>query len=724
MPVPQSNQFGVCDWNARAASTESAGDRLITDSLDGFLQYTDYKDPEVLAISGAITLLADATKLNGAFTKVVRATTPLSVPDVFTFEFDVSLTTDLPENFSNLENRLFIAATDSNGYIAGFLFSKQGMALATHAEDPAPTLLSGATEVMYRDDGELAGTLTVRANMDAPSGRLAVYLTRTSVAYNQSSGGSNWAEYPDLALRNNVQGRRSDGRYDGGIVLYASAQSADKVRIKNPQGSGQSVAFGVYSLRVHGGLNIPEERPVAAVSAPNQIVVGVPAVLNGLSSYSKNLVPVSHLWEIESAPDGSAAILDGAVRSSLPIGNDLVVRHRRPTSASNSYQVVLQAAPLQSDQISFTFLSGVLTIQLRVAPGVGGNLFVTTTATQLLDAFNRKSHPAFNQLAFDKFEILLGSTAGTSPLPTGTYTFYDAGATLGKGSDLPVTRLVPDVLGVYTVSLVVNNGIRPSFKVTSTIRASLTEQLLGHRPNTRYLFKHISDFWNLVPDKSQIETVWSAITQIISAETLTAWQNDYNKSLKSISRTYQRRWMRYTTRVEEEAHYNLIGAHFFQPLVAAFQINSTVDITVCRVVNVVTPGNTAPVASGNKLLLRSNLMPPKVMTVESIARVNSNPVEWAITFRETAPFHEVLGGSRTGRFIPDPLNPQSPTSTYFTTDGYALNGAQPGDLVRVKIGKTPDILTVVQVNPVVNNQPTENLLVLSVARPVGGLPLT
>lgn len=723
MPVPQSNQFGVCDWNARAASTQSAGDRLITDGLDGFLQYTDYQDPEVLALGGAITLLADATELNGAITKVVRATAPLPVPDVFTFEFDISLTTDLPENFSNPENRLFVAAADSNGYVAGFLFSKQGMALATHAEDPTPTLLSGAPEVMYGDDGELSGTLTIRANMDALSGRLAVYLTRTPIAYNQTSGGTNWAEYPDLALRNNVQGRRSDGKYGSGIVLYASAQSSDRARIKNLQGVGQSVAFGVHSLRIHGGLNIPKDRPIAVVSAPNQLVVGAPATLNGLNSYSKDLAPVSCLWEIESAPDGSTAILEGAVRSSLMIGNELIVRHRRPTSTSNSYQVVLQAAPAQSDQIGFTFLAGVLTIRLRVAPGVGGNLFVSTTASQLIDAFSRKSHPAFNQLVFDRFEIVLGPTAGNSPLPTGTYTFYDAGATLGKGSDLAVTRLVPDVLGAYTVSLVVNNGTRPSFKVTSTIRASLTEQLLGHRPNTRYLFKHISDFWNLVPDKGQIETVWSAITQVISAETLTAWQNDYNKSLKSISRTYQRRWRNYSTYVEEGAHYNLIGAHFSQPLVAAFQINSTADITVCRVINVVTPDNIAPAAPGNKLLLRSNLMPPKVMTVESVVRVNNNPIEWSITFRETAPFHEVLGGSRTGRFISNPLSPQSPTSAYFTTDGYSLNGAQVGDLIRIKVGKVVDILTVSQVNPVVNNQPTENLLVLSAARPVGGLPL-
>ena len=308
MPVPQSNQFGVCDWNARAASTQSAGDRLITDSLDGFLQYADYKDPEVLALSGAIALLADAAELDGPRTKVVRATASLPVPDVFTFEFDISLTTDLPENFSSPDNRLFVAAADANGYVAGFLFSKQGMALATHAEDPAPTLLSGATEVMYGDDGELVGVLTVRANMDAQSGRLAVYLTRTAVAYNQASGGDSWAEYPDLELRNNVQGRRSDGRYSSGIVLYASAQSADKVRFTNPQGSGQSVAFGVHSLRIHGGLNIPKDRPVAVVSAPNQIVVGAPATLSGLNSYSKDLSPVSYLWEIDSAPDESVML--------------------------------------------------------------------------------------------------------------------------------------------------------------------------------------------------------------------------------------------------------------------------------------------------------------------------------------------------------------------------------------------------------------------------------
>lgn len=719
MPVPQSVQFSVCDWNARAASTQDAGDRLITDPADGFFQYAT-KDQEVLLVDGAVTLLADATNLNGAITKVVRATSLLPVPDTFTFEFDISLTSDIPDNFSNPENRLFVAAVDTNGYVVGILFSKQGMALASYAEDPTPTILAGATEVMYGDDGALAGTLTVRANMDTLAGRVAVYLSRTASAYNQTTGGSNWAVYPDLELRNNVQGRLSDARYGSGIVLQASAQSAQKAL----QAVGQSVAFGVYSLRIHSGLNVPKERPVAVVSSANQVIVGAPTILDGRSSYSKDLASLTYLWEIDSAPDGSTAILEGAARSTLQIGNELIVRHRKPTSLSNVYQVVLQAAAAQSEQIKFTFLNDVLTIRLRVAPGPGGNLFVTTTANELIDAFTRKSHPAFNQILYDKFEITLGPTAGNSPLPTGTYTFYDAGATLGKGSDLPTTRLVPDVLGVYKVSLVVNNGTRPSFKVTRSIRASLTEQLLNHRPNTRYLFKHISDFWNLVPDKAQIETVWSAITQIISAETLTAWQNDYSKSLRSISRTYQRRWRNYDTSVEVSAHYSLTSSHFSLPLVAAFQLNTTNDIAVCRVVNVVTPDNIAPVSAGNKVLLRSDLMAPKVMTVESITKVQNNPIEWSITFKETAPSNAILGGSQAGRFVPDPFNPQNPSSTFFTAEGYALNGAVPGDRIRIKDGKQTLLFTVVQVNPIINNQPTENLIVLNSARPVGGLPLS
>lgn len=724
MPAPQSNQFSICDWNQRAASTTSPTDRTILDNADGYFQYATYKDPEVVGADGAVVLVADATKINGQKDLVVKTTLPLTFPsDSFTFEFDISFDDSmLPANFSEPANRIFVAAVDKDGYVAGILFSKQGLALASYAEDPYPTLLAGATDVMYGDDGKLAGPLTVRVNVDASTSRTALYVSRTLDAYNLKTGGTVWADNADLSLRNNVQSRLSDERYESGIILQASSQTLEKVLLKNPAGVAQTTAFAIYSLRVHNGLAIPAERPVAVLSAASQVVVGSSATLDGRSSFSKTLGQLTHSWEIESAPDGSRTLLEGSARATAQIANDLVVVHRKPTALANEYSVVLQAAAAQADGIKFTFSNGVLTIRLAVAPGIGGNFAVVSTANDVIDAFTNPANPAFDPTLLSTFEILLGPTNGSSPLATGTYLFSG-----GKGSDLPTTRIVPDVSGLYVISLVVYDGARPSLKVKHSLFAAVTEQLFGHRPNTQYLFRHISDFWNLVPDKAQVETIWSAITQVISAEVLAAWQHDYGKSIKDIGRLYQRRWRNYSTYQERTDHYDLVSGHFSTPLVGAFQKNTTTDVTVCRVINVVTVNATAPVAAGNKVLLKNSLTSPVVLTVESISKVKvnqDNTVEWSITFKEMAPYHENLGGSRAGRIIPDATNPNpQATSTWFTSEGYVLNGAVPGDVIRIKEGKKYLLYTVVAVNPIVNNQKYPNTVVLDSARTIGGLPI-
>lgn len=724
MPVPQSSQFSVCDWNSRAAATTSPTDRTLLDGSDGFFQYADPVGPGVVGEGGAVVLLADATKLNGAKDLVVRATVPLAVPaGSFTFEFDVSFSLEmLPDNFADPANRLFVAAVGQDGFVAGILFSKQGLALASHAEELSPTLLSGATDVMYGDDGALAGPLTVRVNVDALVGRSALYVSRTGEAYSPETGGDLWADNPDLSLRNNVQSRRGDGQYQSGIVLQASAQSLDKVLAKSPTATAQATAFAIYSLRVHDGLTIPLERPVAVLSAASQVVTGATAVLDGRSSYSKTLGQLSFAWELESAPDGSRALLDGAVRAVARVEQDLVVTYLRPTARANQYVVTLLAATDPLDPVEISFSDGVLLIRLAVQPGMGGALEVVTTAGDVLDAFRNPTNPSFDPTLLRALDVRVGPSGGSAPLPTGTFPFSG-----GSGSNLPTTRLVPDVPGLYVVSLVVLDGSRPSLKVRHSLLAAVTEQLLGHRPNTQYLFRHISDFWNLVPDKAQVETIWSAITQAVSAEVLAAWQHDYSKSIRDISRLYQRRWRHYPTFRERTEHYDLIPGHLPAPLVAVFQANTTRDVTVCRVVRVVTPDLFAPLAAGNKVLLRSSLGAPLPLTVESVSLVQANldgTREWSIVFREFAPYHEKLGSSRAGRAIPNPsiAGPQA-SSTWFTSAGYTLSSARVGDIIRIWKGKQSLLYSVADVNPVVAGQRYENVVVLNAPVGVDGLPI-
>jgi hypothetical protein len=64
-------------------------------------------------------------------------------------------------------------------------------------------------------------------------------------------------------------------------------------------------------------------------------------------------------------------------------------------------------------------------------------------------------------------------------------------------------------------------------------------------PDAKWLWTVISDFWNLVPDKQIIETIWSSVIQLIGTDLVKLWSNDRNKSLATVQNTVHRRWQKF-----------------------------------------------------------------------------------------------------------------------------------------------------------------------------------
>jgi hypothetical protein len=107
---------------------------------------------------------------------------------------------------------------------------------------------------------------------------------------------------------------------------------------------------------------------------------------------------------------------------------------------------------------------------------------------------------------------------------------------------------IPDKTGFYVVQLIVNDGELNSEPVTATVNIQLSRVPTGEGlvPDPQFLWSYISNFWQLVEDREVITSIWSSVVQMVGAELIKLWSNDYNKSLATIQSSVQRRWQKFT----------------------------------------------------------------------------------------------------------------------------------------------------------------------------------
>jgi hypothetical protein len=119
-------------------------------------------------------------------------------------------------------------------------------------------------------------------------------------------------------------------------------------------------------------------------------------------------------------------------------------------------------------------------------------------------------------------------------------------------TDASVVSFAPDITGTYKIRLVVSDGTDTSIPTESIVdvRVILVPHHQGFVPDASFIWNYLSDFWNLVPDKKRFETVWSSMIQVTSSEMLKLYQYQYNRSIRDIQETIQKRWINFAPSLE------------------------------------------------------------------------------------------------------------------------------------------------------------------------------
>ncbi len=148
--------------------------------------------------------------------------------------------------------------------------------------------------------------------------------------------------------------------------------------------------------------------------------------------------------------------------------------------------------------------------------------------------------------SFDPNDLTLTFTWSFSQVPIGSQVSLFGFTDLEDDSS--IVSFAPDITGTYKIKLVVSNGTTESTPVESLVdvRVILVPHHQGFVPDSSFIWNYLSDFWNLVPDKKRIETIWSSMIQVTAAEMLKLYQYQYNRSIRDIQETIQKRWVKFS----------------------------------------------------------------------------------------------------------------------------------------------------------------------------------
>jgi len=232
----------------------------------------------------------------------------LSVPQNFTFEFWVRPEA-LPPNLNDLtKSLLFIAVFDKQDNAGGLLISREGLAVVSAAGNSVMPI-SGSQNLF-----EEGGTpYAVRMVVDGVNNLMNLYITKES----------------DLAIYGHVL------RYTT-VAPASPASVLDQARIEVIGQPQSPVSVRIRAMRLHGGLLIPNKRPIAHPGQDQTASTDSMVQLDGTSSYDPEGQAVTCKWFLTKAPTGSAYTISGKEGFTTGAGVSVLKSSGSPWSATNA----------------------------------------------------------------------------------------------------------------------------------------------------------------------------------------------------------------------------------------------------------------------------------------------------------------------------------------------------------------------------------------------------
>jgi len=429
----------------------------------------------------------------------------LPVTNKFTYETSFKPSA-LPLDLNNLNQyRFFIGAFDQTDNGGGLLLSKAGLAVvgsfgASAAVIPGSAGLIAESETYY----------TLRVTVDGDINEMNVYITKTADV----------GPYGHVLRYTTAAPVTPDGQLDSFLVEILG-QGSRTIRGK----------FDTFRLSCTQVL-IPNLRPIADPGADQASLMGAPVTFDGSNSYDPEGNQVTYRWFLKEAPLGSRFKLSGAGGVTIDDGDTDGVTPVFSVPGSGAFSA--DNAPI-------------------LQPGdtlvVGGVLYTVGLTNWVYDntTFKYVRDITWNddEVTLDA-DTLPDNLSGVSWALNHTSTFF-------SGTTIYNPFAIPDIQGLYVIQLIVNDGSLDSLPAEALLNIASTTLALGCCPDVSFIWDHLSDFWSLVDDKDKAETVWKGFAQAAAASLLTAWQVDYNKSLLDIQRVFQRRWLSYSTLLNDDA---------------------------------------------------------------------------------------------------------------------------------------------------------------------------
>lgn len=433
---------------------------------------------------------------NGLFptsAAVLQIIPPAGISEQWTYEWTLKITS-MPSSFGDLvQSHLYIGASSNTGPVGGLFISSAGLAYAGDIKHVGPDntlVLNGPVQPIPGTAGlvQLGVYTTFRIAANLTTGIAYLYVTPT-------------VNIPFIGQQ---------------LVAVLPALTVD------------GLPFPVIDRTVFSVKGTTAKPTIAALSqcclSDTSLVPNLPPIADAGVDQAAKLCSILRL-------DGSASFDPEGV--TLSYGWQLVDAPLPSSFTVSAYDA--QTYPLPSPT---GFTDKLHSVELANAHGVDplqvGDVLRVGDATYAIVNFGSDVNGFYVELSAQYLTDSMSSAIVRVLRQRGLSNPTQAKATF-----------LPDVIGFYRFSLVVNDGVLPS--QPSIVVANVVEAVLprGITPDLSFIFTYLSDFWNLVEGKERLEVAWSSLAQAAASELWTLWQLEYSKSLRDIQRFFVRRWLHY-----------------------------------------------------------------------------------------------------------------------------------------------------------------------------------